>query len=292
MDCDAPGCGSRAIIIELPSVTGSAIALLPSPASPASAVHIWRLRLDPDTSTVAMLGRSLSADEHDRAERCRHPDDVRRFRVARGALRALIARYLETDPAAIQFEYGPHGKPALARDSAVIDLQFNLSHSGDVALVAFCVGCPLGVDLEHAERSVDALALAGRYGSPRECAMLQALDAGQRPRRFIELWTCKEAWLKAAGLGIGAGLAALEIELGTGRPCISRLPSAGGDIDHWSIALLEPEDGFVAAIVLHDPVHELGEMVERGVATVAAALVGEHMTIAIQPRPVARWAPL
>jgi 4'-phosphopantetheinyl transferase len=122
--------------------------------------------------------------------------------------------------------------------------------------------------------------------------MLEALPAHERSHRFIELWTCKEAWLKAAGLGISAGLASLEIELGTDRPRVVRLPGEAGEVDHWSLALLEPRAGLVAAVVLHDPVFALGAIGDRKTVTAAPGLVGERMAIDLQPRQPAIPPPL
>ena len=259
---------------------------------PISDVHLWLFPLDADARTIAALATFLTPDEHERAARFRHADDVRRYRVARGALRALLAQYLELEPGTIRFEYGPHGKPALARDFARADLQFNLSHSGDVAFAAFFVRHPIGVDLEHGERTVDALALAGRYGSAQERAMLAALEPGTRSRRFIELWTCKEAWLKATGLGITAGLAGVDIKMSGERPRIARLPGGEGAVDHWSLALFEPAIGLIAAVALRDPGRDLGDLGERETRAIAPGLAGERRVLTLRPRQDGTTAPL
>jgi 4'-phosphopantetheinyl transferase len=266
--------------------------VLPALVTPDSDVHLWLFPLDADSGTSAALATFLTPDEHERAARFRHADDVRRYRVARGALRVLVARYLDTAPGALRFEYGVHGKPALAQGLARADLQFNLSHSGDVALAAFFVGHPVGVDLEHGARTVDALALAGRYGSPAERAMLAAIDPYARSRRFIELWTCKEAWLKAAGLGVTAGLAAVDVEMSGPRPRIARLPGGEGAVDHWSLALLEPAIGLVAAVALRDPARALGDLGQRETRAIAPGLAGEQMVLALRPRRDATIPPL
>jgi 4'-phosphopantetheinyl transferase len=258
--------------------------VLPTLALPDTEVHLWLFPLDTDAATVAALASHLAPDEQLRAARYRHASDVRRYRVARGALRVLAARYLQREPGTLRFEYGPHGKPALARLSARVDLQFNLSHSGDVALVAFCLGHPIGVDLERADRTVDALALASRYGSVRERAMLAALDPDMRSRRFIELWTCKEAWLKATGLGITAGLADVDIELSSGRLLIARLPDGQGDVHEWSLALFEPAHAFVAAVALRASNRELGDIVDRHEDAFVVGLVAEHLTLTLRAR--------
>lgn len=258
--------------------------MTPIVAPPDSRVDLWLFSLDADNDTVAALAAFLAADEHERAARFRHADDVRRYRVARGALRVLAAHYLEQEPAALRFEYGAQGKPALAPHRARLDLRFNLSHSGDVALAVFCAGHPVGVDLEPADRVVDALALAGRYGSARERAMLEMLDPGARSRRFIELWTCKEAWLKGSGLGITAGLAGVDIDLSGVRPRIACLPEAEGAAEDWSLVLFEPASRYIAAVALHDPDRELGEMATRNEVALVPGLVAARLTVPLRAR--------
>lgn len=258
--------------------------MLPPLALPDADVHLWLFPLDAAAETIAVLSAYLAPGEQERAARFRHADDVRRYRVARGALRVLLARYLGEAPGAIRFVYGRHGKPALAPEPAHVDLQFNLSHSGDVALAAFCIGRSIGVDLERADRTVDALALAGRYGSVRERAMLEALDPGARSRRFIELWTCKEAWLKATGLGITAGLANVDIELSGARPRVLRLPEGEGPASDWSLAVVAAAVDLAAAVALRDPNHEIGDVADRHAAPLVPGLVAECLSLALRAR--------
>ena len=283
-----PACGPAAIIVETPAPMPLPLARL---ALPSNRLHLWLLALDPDARTVDELNQSLSREERERAARFRHPDDVRRYTVARGALRWLIGRYLGLEPAALCFEHGPHGKPALARDTGRIDLQFNLSHSGDVGLAGFSIGRAVGVDLEHTDRAVDAKALAVRICSPREQALLAGLPAEQMTLRFIELWTCKEAWLKAVGSGISGGPAGVDVDLSCPRPCYIGLPVDSTRAEDWSLALLQPARGLTAAAAIADASRALGDPVARATLPVAPGLDGECMEFDLQPRgvPISVW---
>jgi 4'-phosphopantetheinyl transferase len=258
--------------------------VLPSLALPHAEVHLWLFPLDADDATVAALAAHLAPDELARAARFWHASDVRRYQVARGALRVLLGRYLDASPAALRFTYGPHGKPRLADASCGVDLEFNLSHSGDVALAAFSRGQPVGVDLERADRTVEALALAGRYGSAREQAMLTATAMEARSRRFIELWTCKEAWLKATGLGVTAGVAAVDIECAGARARIASLPDGQGDAGDWSLLRFEPAADYVAAVAVRDARRELGDIGKRDEAGLIEGLVAAHLTLPLRER--------
>ncbi len=263
--------------------------ICPALALPEACVHLWLFSLDPDAQAVAAISAALADEERQRAARFRSEDDRRRYSVARGALRWLIARYVNGDAASVRLDYGPHGKPLLARGSTSIGLEFNLSHSGELALAAFCVSTSVGVDIEHARRAIDPEALIARFGSPGEHAMLMALAPPERKRRFLELWTCKEAWLKATGEGIAAGLEKVEIDVSTGAP---RLAGESATARESSLLLLEPAEGVVAAVALRDCVFAMGEATKPDTVPVAPGLKGERRMVALVPRGALRTSPL
>src|SRR5438094_3357857 len=99
---------------------------------PAGEVHVWRTSLDRPDETVERMRRLLAGDERDRADRFRFERDRSRYIVGRALLRGLLARYLETAPQELRFQYGEFRKPALRAGP-----WFNLSHSGPIALYAF-----------------------------------------------------------------------------------------------------------------------------------------------------------
>src|SRR5262245_16151833 len=103
-------------------------------------VHVWRADLDPDSSCLEHLQRSLSIDELQRAARFHFPRDRRRYTVARGVLRDILSRYLGRPPSELRFRYSAYGKPALAGTFADSALRFNVSHSHEVALFAVTYG--------------------------------------------------------------------------------------------------------------------------------------------------------
>ena len=160
-------------------------------------VHVWYVDLAVEAETQRRLAAGLSEDEGARAARFVFARDTRRFVVARSALRALLAGYLDVTAAALAFAYGPHGKPALDGGRAV--LGFNLSHSGEVAVVAVGWDRALGVDVELWRPLPDLVALAARSFAPRELAVLDALPETERPEAFFRCWTRKEAFIKATG---------------------------------------------------------------------------------------------
>src|SRR5947209_8170396 len=118
---------------------------------------------------------------------------------AASAVREVLARYLGASPDAIRIVAGPHGKPELAGG----ELSFNLSHSGDIALVAVARARSLGVDVERIDPRRDVSALARRALDPAAATAVLALPAAERPVAFHRAWARREALAKCAGTGLG-----------------------------------------------------------------------------------------
>src|SRR5208282_2181592 len=114
-------------------------------------------------------------------------------------LRVLLGHYLGVAPGGIEFSYGPKGKPRLA---APVDVRFNISHSGGLALFAFTLDCEIGVDVEHIRPLRDMQEIASRFFCAEEATELMSLPAHGREQAFYLCWTRKEAYLKAVGEGL------------------------------------------------------------------------------------------
>ncbi|MCG8365690.1 MAG: 4'-phosphopantetheinyl transferase superfamily protein [Pseudanabaenales cyanobacterium] len=210
-------------------------------------IHIWRANLDLPAVLISPFGQTLSTDEWQRAQRFHFERDRRRFIAGRSILRTILSRYLALAPSQIEFCYGPHGKPSLADTCSEQSLCFNLSHSADLALYAVTRDRQIGVDIEQMRR-VEAEQLAQRFFSPREYAVINALPPERQQTAFFQLWTCKEAALKATGKGI-AGLDQVEASLGVEKPTqLIRLNGDSLSLDSWSIQQLTPAPGYVASL--------------------------------------------
>lgn len=238
-----------------------------TPASPNSppllaldAVHVWRVRLDPAVD-VRDSWDLLSDDERSRAGRLVQEHHRRRFVAAHAGLRRILAGYTASAPRALEFARGPHGKPALAMAGAGSrpGLEFNLSHSGDLGLVAVARERPVGVDLERWKHEMDHLALAARFFSPAERASLQALAARRDDLvyGFFAAWTRKEAYLKARGEGVMRGLHHFDVTLAPEEPARLLADRLDAAIERWRMRAIFPDPGFSAAIVVADPFEEL-----------------------------------
>jgi 4'-phosphopantetheinyl transferase len=169
----------------------------PRPTLTEGAIHVWRADLANVNDDLVDL---LCAEERARAERFHKQKDGRVWSRSRGVLRALLGRYLESDPTALNFSTETHGKPSLEGP-----LSFNLSHSGGLALYAICETLPVGVDLELVGSPRDVVALAARAFGQAQARRLSALDPVARQREFLRLWVRHEAQLKCLGRGLDAG---------------------------------------------------------------------------------------
>ncbi len=226
---------------------------------PRDAVHVWRTATGVPTSRLAPLYEALARHERARADRFRFEADRRRFAVTRGVLRQILGRYLDVEPAAIEFRYGAHGKPSLARTAAGRDLRFNLSHSRGLALHAFAVGREIGVDVERIRPDTDVMGVARRSFSPAEMEVLTNLPAGQRHEAFFDCWTRKEAFIKARGEGIALGLSRFDVTLRPGEPAaLLRFDGDPAEVARWSMRALDPGEGYKAALAVEGRGWELG----------------------------------
>jgi len=215
---------------------------------PPGVVHIWQVALDQPAAMVAQLEQLLSDDEHARAARFRFERDQRRFIVARGILRSLLARYTNRPAARIEFSYSTRGKPAL-RPEHKPHLHFNLAHSAEMALYAFTLGQEVGVDIEQQRPLDDVHQIAEHYFSPRERAILATQVGDELYRTFYTYWTRKEAYLKGSGEGLALLTTQLDVVVPQGQ--VVRLAGSNGEAD-WYIYDLSVAAGYRGALALQE----------------------------------------
>ena len=166
-------------------------------------VDIWQIPLHKEPDWAFSY---LNPEERTRAQRYHFARHQRRFTVARAMLRLILARYLKTDPHAITFNQNSHGKPYLC-DST---LQFNVSHSKDLALIGVGIGEELGIDLEYfSDRPY--LGIADHVFSPTEILTLSQLPLESQQHTFFNIWAQKEAFIKAVGMGLAYPLKQLSV---------------------------------------------------------------------------------
>ena len=221
---------------------------------PTGRVDVWSVRLD-EPAKAGFEVVVLSPDEIARASRFHFEKDRIHFTQCRSALRNLLAGYLAIPAAEIRFEYLTSGKPQLAAGQNPRAVQFNVSHSANMALIAVGSEHRLGVDIEKIRGDVDTTTLAERFFSLRERAGLQALPDSLRVPGFFACWTRKEAFLKATGEGLSFPLADFSV---TTHPDLDpEIEEIKGSTDagkQWFLADLRVVEGFRATVAReHSP---------------------------------------
>ena len=184
---------------------------LASPASPAIAedeVHVWKVDLSAPVPDVRLLSRN----EHERAARFHFERDRQHFKAGRSALRIVLGRYLNLPPGSLEFGQTEYGKPFLTNPEAS-GLLFNLSHSGQVALIAVAREREVGVDVEFMRADFATSEVAEHFFSVAEIYTLSGLEAHLRTQAFFNCWTRKEAYVKARGEGLSMPLDVFDVSL-------------------------------------------------------------------------------
>jgi 4'-phosphopantetheinyl transferase len=172
-------------------------------------LHVWSVEIGAAGSKWSRRCGVLTPDERARAGEFRLEAPRRRFVVARSVLRLLLGSYLATPPAVIELAVDPHGKPRLANRGRRT-VHFNVAHSADLALIALAQYA-VGVDVEAVRAVSHADHIARRYFHPHETHALTTATASERDELFMRCWTCKEAVLKAIGIGVTGSLASFEV---------------------------------------------------------------------------------
>jgi len=214
-------------------------------------VHVWRAPLVVPESVLVLLNHILSEREARRAMSFHFTEDRRRWIVAHGVLRILLSRYVHLDPHLLQFDFHSYGKPFLAFPLLSTPLQFNLSHSRDLALYAFTYTRHVGIDVEYKQAGLDFEALARVSFSPNEQAVLRSLPNDVKQEAFYNCWTRKEAYIKAKGKGMYIPLDQFDVSFLPGEPA-ALLQSRGEshEIRRWTLQELAPGNGYSGALAV------------------------------------------
>jgi 4'-phosphopantetheinyl transferase len=162
--------------------------------------------------------------------------------------RRVLCRYApEIEPAQWRFESSAEGRPALAPPFDRTGLHFNIAHTEGLVAMAVCRGARVGVDVEKLGRA--PLALVDRYFSTVEAAQLRGLPPEAQPRRFVQIWTLKEAYLKAVGIGLAGGLGRMTFRFDDAEGIrFERADDANAAL--WQFTQLEPGGAHVLGLAV------------------------------------------
>ncbi|QNI03774.1 4'-phosphopantetheinyl transferase superfamily protein [Halomonas sp. SH5A2] len=204
-------------------------------------LEVWCLTLDLSAPIADGDYRLLSPGEWQRAQRLRHHADVVRAVATRAALRRLLSAHTGIAPERLVFTRNAYGKPELEGIDGPV---FNVSHSGDAALIALAPGGAVGVDIERRRPEAELAPLYGLVLSPSEqCDQISGVELP-----FMERWVIKEAVLKTLGLGIADHLQALSVSPSSVPPTIYRLEHSLPVLSPLQAWPLPAPSGYAAAL--------------------------------------------
>ena len=208
-------------------------------------VNTWSAFFDQENRSSFL--ELLSTDEKSRAERLMDPEAASRQIISRGILRLILGSYTGKEPNALVFGCTEFGKPFLS-DPKNSGIYFNLSHSGNLLLIAVTAGKQIGIDVEKNENNIDISGIAALVFSVEEqISLSQSTDP---ILEFYELWTAKEAILKSTGFGFS--YPSNRFSVNKSKEQISRLRISKGlpAGTEFSLETFSPAEGYSAAIAV------------------------------------------
>lgn len=200
-----------------PEQAGQAAVFPPLPAP--DECHVWTATAEQLESVHEHLLALLDPAERTRSGRYRRPLPQLMFVASRAAQRILAGRYLGRDPAGVTIDRrcqhcgdDGHGRPRVAgTDAERNGLDFSVTHTGQLLLVAHVSRGAVGVDAERVDRQSDTAGLARSVLAAAEAELVSAAPEARRGEAFCRLWVRKEAALKLTGHGITVPLRSVDV---------------------------------------------------------------------------------
>jgi 4'-phosphopantetheinyl transferase len=246
-----------------------------------STVDLWYVRTDvvSDPKTIQACFKLMANAERERYQRFRFERHRHEYLVTRGLVRAVLSTYANRPASELAFAITEHGRPLL-EDAG--DLRFNLTNTTELVVCAVTHdGREVGVDAERLTRAGEILGIATTVFTIAERAALDELELPERQRRAVELWTLKEAYMKARGLGMSLPPETIELsfeggEEGGGRGSIG--VKEPNDTRRWTFTIFEIEGHIVSTCVsCDDPAREARRETEAEEHTLRIANLDEML---------------
>ena len=211
-------------------------------------VHIWQANLEPDINGWEKLTSMLSDDEQAKASSFHFEKHKRRYTVGRSILRTLLGGYLNCSPTAINFTYNNYGKPSL-KDNPT-ELQFNVSRTDEIMLCAFVLKSDIGIDIEAIKPNIDCISISQHVFSAQERNTLQGLEGKELNSAFFRIWSRKEAYIKARGVGLSHPLQKFSVSMDKTLPVPIEHQSRTNKTKRWRLYDIAVENNYSAAIAI------------------------------------------
>ena len=235
-------------LISFPSISRLVVDQPPRITFENDCIDLWSFSLDAGMDALERFHLWLSEDERVRGARFIHGEDQRRYTLAHGGLRAVLARYVGLPAGALRFRTNATGKPGLINQQGdSLPVEFNLSHSHGRMLIAMGEGRDVGIDLEQIRDNVEVAKLAERFYAPTEFKRIMRCAAPDQQREFYRYWVAKEAVLKGQGIGLPS-LQQCEIPSDLVSPSAVHVPPDSRLQSGWTIQWLNCGIGWQGAV--------------------------------------------
>ena len=226
---------------------------LPTIQLPDTRVDIWCAPLLPewDHDFFQVYQKILTPEENQRCERFIFEKDRRQFLLTRGLVRDVLSRYAEVEPSDLVFCRNDYGKPSVAHPDG-FPVAFSLSHTKGLSVCAVASQEIVGVDVESLQRTTAHSDIAKRFFTAAEVDFLNRFAGDQKRIEFLRLWTLKEAFVKAKGLGLVIPLNSFEIQLASERPASVSFPNtSSGKPEDWHFLQIHLGNSYILGVALH-----------------------------------------
>jgi 4'-phosphopantetheinyl transferase len=217
-------------------------------------IHIWQIDIETQLQYLHTYWSYLSNIEQSRASKFRFEIHKNKYIVRTAVLRILLSNYMRCQPKEIEFKIGEFGKPKLNNSN----LGFNLSHSKNKAIIAISKHLQLGVDIEYIDEKIEAKQIANHYFSVEDRKQLYALNDEKLADGFFNIWTKKEAFIKAIGTGLTYPLDSFDVNLDIlEKNALTRLENSFAEAKEWNLFSIETFNDFKSALAYNGKTKEI-----------------------------------
>lgn len=218
-------------------------------------VHVWYAMPSAiqDTDRIKQFEQMLESDELESYQRLQQNEYRHEYLVSHALLRKALSYYVDRSPASWHFSQNEAGKPAI---EGLPKIRFNLSHSNDMAVCAITVDQEVGIDVEYQANGESLIAVADQYFSNEELALLEKTTEADKTALFFQLWTLKEAYLKARGEGQSVPLPDLSFSFSQ-NDGVNFAAADSEESARWDFSLLSISEGYSAALALDGSIQSI-----------------------------------
>ncbi|MFC4097878.1 4'-phosphopantetheinyl transferase family protein [Euzebyella saccharophila] len=216
----------------------------------SNSVDIWSIDTAKFPHDLTSYFQLLSQEEQLRSQRFKFEKDKRLNILARSGLRLLAGQYLNCTPVSIQMGYAAYDKPYFLDYP---EFKFNISHSGEMVVLAFVIKLELGVDVEYIKTDFEVMEIADNFFASDEIENLKKIEKELQFEAFYRCWTRKEAFIKAKGSGLSFPLADFSVTIGEKAELLATRWDEN-EKNEWSLSSFMPKKDYVGALAVHVPV--------------------------------------